>query len=622
VSLRLKIATVMAVAVLLMAGLNAAVLIPVYRSFAELEQAEARRNSERVQRAIAAELQHMARSVIDWAAWDDTYEFVGGRNPAYVEENLYFETLKSLDFNLAFVYDRAGNILWGEAYDLDTGEPLSIPQLAPGALRPEGVLLANTARDGTVTGILSTDAGPMLVASSPILPSEDLAPANGTFLFGRLLDEALIAQLREQANADFEVMPLTAAEKVPHQAALGSALSIEDAGPELLISRVTLTDVYGQPVLDLRTKTPRDISRIGNRSIGISLLSLLLIATVDFLLLWVLLRRLVLRPVTGITERILEIGKTGALDKRVPVFGNDELGALAREFNRMLDRLSEANKQLVEQSHRTGMAEMAAGVLHNLRNGLSPLVGRLDLLSDTLRNAPGGELRRAVEEFNNPQTDPARKERLLSYVAATGDSFLALKETTLAELSRATALASKLGEIVKHQDKFIYSSSSVEPLPVRDVLRDALELLPPRLASSIGIDVDSAIDSLPPVTAERIALMQVFHNLLLNAIEAIQAAQRPDGRIKITAVGAAGTPGMIDVQVHDNGTGIDTGNLTRIFERGYTTKPRRAGGLGLHWCANTVINMHGRLHAESDGNGNGTTFHLLLPIAEQGMAAE
>jgi signal transduction histidine kinase len=239
-----------------------------------------------------------------------------------------------------------------------------------------------------------------------------------------------------------------------------------------------------------------------------------------------------------------------------------------------------------------------------------------------MRNAPGSELRRAVEEFNNPLTDPARKDRLLSYVAATGDSFLALKETTLAELGRATALASKLGEIVKHQDKFIYSSSSMEPIPVRDVLRDALDLLPPRLASSIGIDIDSAIDGLPPVTAERIALMQVFHNLLLNAVEAIQAAERADGRIKVTAARPQATPGMIDVQVRDNGTGIDTGNLARIFERGYTTKQHRVGGLGLHWCANTVINMRGRLHAESGGSGHGATFHLLLPAATQAMAAE
>lgn len=621
-SLRFKVAIVMAVAVLLMAGLNAAVLIPVSRSFAELEEAEAQRNSDRVERAITAELQHMARSALDWSTWDDAYEFVDGRRPSFIEDNLYFDTLKNLDVHLMFVYDRAGNIAWGEAYDLDTEEPLSIPQFAPGALRPDSVLLANTARQSTVTGIMSTDAGPMLLASSPIVQSEGSAPANGTFVFGRLLDQTMIERIRAQANADFEIVPVGVAEDAPQHAVAAGGFSIEEAGEDLLVSQVTLTDLHGQPVLHLRTMTPRDISRIGNRSIGMSLLSLLLIATIDLLVMWVLLRRLVLRPVTGITERILEIGKTGALDKRVPALGNDELGVLAREFNRMLDRLSEANKQLVEQSHRTGMAEMAAGVLHNLRNGLSPLVGRLDLLSETMRNAPGSELRRAVEEFNNPQTDPARKDRLLSYVAATGDSFLALKETTLAELGRATALASKLGEIVRHQDKFIYSSSIMEPIPVRDVLRDALDLLPPRLASSIGIDIDSAIDGLPPVTAERIALMQVFHNLLLNAVEAIQAAERADGRIKVTAARPQATPGMIDVQVRDNGTGIDTGNLARIFERGYTTKQHRVGGLGLHWCANTVINMRGRLHAESDGRGNGATFHLLLPVAGQGMAAE
>ena len=204
-SLRFKVVLVMAVAVVLMAALNAAVLLPVSQNFAELEEAEARRNSDRVERAISSELSHMARNALDWSNWDDAYEFVDGRRPEFVEDNLYPETLKNLQVHLMYIYDRAGGIACGEAHDLETGEPLDIAQFAPGALRPDNPLLVDTAPESVTTGIMLTDAGPMLVVSSPIVPSDKLAPANGTFVFGRLLDQALIDRISQQVDVAFEV---------------------------------------------------------------------------------------------------------------------------------------------------------------------------------------------------------------------------------------------------------------------------------------------------------------------------------------------------------------------------------------------------------------------------------
>jgi signal transduction histidine kinase len=71
---------------------------------------------------------------------------------------------------------------------------------------------------------------------------------------------------------------------------------------------------------------------------------------------------------------------------------------------------------------------------------------------------------------------------------------------------------------------------------------------------------------------------------------------------------------MVHLQVADNGVGIDPTQLTRIFERGFSTKTR-ASGLGLHWCAVTAMAMDGRLYAESAGIGQGACLHLLLPRA-------
>jgi len=76
---------------------------------------------------------------------------------------------------------------------------------------------------------------------------------------------------------------------------------------------------------------------------------------------------------------------------------------------------------------------------------------------------------------------------------------------------------------------------------------------------------------------------------------------------------------MIELTIRDDGEGIAPDDLHRIFDRGFTTKRKGAWGIGLHWCANTMVAMNGRLYAESEGIGHGACFHLLFPKNQQSI---
>jgi signal transduction histidine kinase len=76
---------------------------------------------------------------------------------------------------------------------------------------------------------------------------------------------------------------------------------------------------------------------------------------------------------------------------------------------------------------------------------------------------------------------------------------------------------------------------------------------------------------------------------------------------------------FVRVQVQDNGIGIASENLVRIFSHGFTTK-KDGHGFGLHTCALAARDMHGSLFAESGGVGTGATFTLELPIAAAAAA--
>ena len=69
--------------------------------------------------------------------------------------------------------------------------------------------------------------------------------------------------------------------------------------------------------------------------------------------------------------------------------------------------------------------------------------------------------------------------------------------------------------------------------------------------------------------------------------------------------------GSCRVRVSDTGHGIAPDHLKSIFERGFSTRSRRSGGLGLHWCGNAAQSLGGSLTA-SDGPGTGATFVLEL----------
>ena len=74
---------------------------------------------------------------------------------------------------------------------------------------------------------------------------------------------------------------------------------------------------------------------------------------------------------------------------------------------------------------------------------------------------------------------------------------------------------------------------------------------------------------------------------------------------------------MVELHFTDDGQGIPEDKLDRIFERGYSTRRAHSGGIGLHWCANSLAGMGGGIWATSDGIGKGATMVVRLPVKKR-----
>jgi len=269
----------------------------------------------------------------------------------------------------------------------------------------------------------------------------------------------------------------------------------------------------------------------------------------------------------------------GDLAQRVrPDDSTQEIGMLGRTFNLMAASIEERDEQLrrraqeeVMKSERLAMiGRLAAGVAHEINN---PLTGVLTF-SHLLR-----------EKENLDEQDRE-------------DLDVIINETT------------RVSEIVRGLLDFARERPvAKEPLDVNDVVQQTVRLLGNRTAfQQITIDADLSA-GLPRVDGDMNQLQQVLLNLSLNAC----AAMLEGGTLTI---GTSAGDGRVLVKVADTGCGIKAEHLDRIFEPFFSTKPVGKGtGLGLSISYGIVQQHGGDLRVESE-EGQGTTFTIVLPLAE------
>ncbi len=623
----IKVALVLAAVITLSVVLNYAVLrTTVMPAFAQLERDTADQNVRRVIDAIDGDLNYMRLTLHDWARWDDTYEFAldepAGARDEYIETNLYLESLTALDLDFMYFFDASGAVLWGMAADLEEEEEIPAEQILSGDVFAAGSPVFLQAEPTSITsGIISSVGAPLLFASTRILPTDESDLGNvGMMVVGRVLDDAMLEALQEQTHVAFhfhETEGHRLSEATLHElggfAAEGQYHSIEDG--DVITTYAAVRDLNGTVIGVLNVMTPQDISAIGKRTTQYAMLSLLAVGILVTLVIGMLLQRVVLKPIAVLTEHVLTIKRTGDMSRREPMHRDDEVGILSTEFDRMLGQLESARQELVDQSYKAGIAEMAAGVLHNIRNQLSPFTMRIGRLRKTLTAPTDSKVAQAFEELSADETLSERSAKLVQYLRLSLGEGAHGDKKALADIDAMAQQLARVEDVLGEQDRFSRTRRVIERLSLSDVVTRAISLMPDAENSGIEIEVGPSVEALGTVQGDRFVLTQIVNNLLINSAEAIKTSGIDNGRIEIVASTRRASDGgeEVAVEVRDNGVGIAADVIPHIFERGYTTKGGGKGGFGLHWCANTVATFNGRIHAESKGDGKGAAMHIVLP---------
>ncbi|MFQ5996480.1 MAG: CHASE4 domain-containing protein [Dehalococcoidales bacterium] len=326
-------------------------------SFVELEKQSALQNTERVLSTLSREVFQLEATIGDWAAWDDTYAFIEDANTAYIESNLIDETFIELRLNLMMFFDSAGRTIFDKAFDLNNEEEVSVPQSLREHLSSGDILLTHPNTRSSISGIVLLPEGPMLIASRPILTSEEAGPIRGTLVIGRYLDATEVERLAEathlsltlhrfgdtQIPADFQAVRPSLSEETPILVRLLTEQSI--AGYTLV------KDIYGRLVV-LRVDMPRDIYQQGQTTVSYLIFSIVGVGLLFGLAAILLLERQVLSRLFRLSTSVSSIGTSGDLSARVSTEGEDEISNLAGTINGMLAALQQSESELKESEER------------------------------------------------------------------------------------------------------------------------------------------------------------------------------------------------------------------------------------------------------------------------------
>src|SRR5436190_3825526 len=250
------------------------------------------------------------------------------------------------------------------------------------------------------------------------------------------------------------------------------------------------------------------------------------------------------------------------------------------ELNHYIAEQKRIREQFSQIEKMSALGELASGVAHEFNNTLAGILGRAQLLLET--------------------KDPVKTENGLNIIVKT---------------------AKDGAKTVKRIQDFARQrrDHDFQLVDVRQLLLDAGEITRPRWknraeAANIHINLDLECDCGALIMGDESELREVFVNLVFNAVDAM-----PHGGVLTLA--AKEIDGLVEISVHDTGTGMTEETRLRIFDPFFTTKDKLGMGLGLAVSYGIIRRHEGTVDVESQV-GVGTIFRIRLPIAKCAMKAQ
>ncbi len=259
----------------------------------------------------------------------------------------------------------------------------------------------------------------------------------------------------------------------------------------------------------------------------------------------------------------------GTVNEQIEWKGKDEIGVLVAEYNKMVTKLNESAAALAKSEREGAWREMAKQVAHEIKNPLTPMKLSLQYLQ------------RAIDT-----NDPNINELTVQ-----------VSKTLVEQIDQLTVIASDFSQFAN------IGNVHPEYFDISAVIESVVNLHSANKAIQFTWQKTNEKQL---VFADKIQITRLFNNLIKNAIEATEKSS-------IITIAQSIQANKAIISIADNGSGIPSQIIPKIFTPNFTTKSSGAG-LGLAICKGIVENANGSIWFETNKH-TGTIFYIELPLA-------
>lgn len=337
---------------LLSAGLKVILYQVVKPEFDKLERAQFLEEIDHTRNLLIQESNRLETLAYDWGVWDQSYAFVSGTNPGFMESNLSETSVRDLDVDQMFFVSQTGKVVWSQSRNDQ------YTRFMPDQRWPENHSLLDQ-QSLTSSGLLLTQNGPYLFGRAVIADGDDDQPRNGALILAKKLDTGLIDTLN---TLDQHPITLIIGDTPPWQTHT-EMLNEQEA-------RVTVILPFENSEalsLFLQQQHSRKINHQASETITTVFLSTLVMGLIVTLIVYLFLRQHILIPIGRLNQQAEQFGHNQSADCFSLPQRDDEIGILFRTFRQMAEKILSYQNKLVKEKlslEQVSMTDQLTGLLN------------------------------------------------------------------------------------------------------------------------------------------------------------------------------------------------------------------------------------------------------------------
>lgn len=308
-------------------------------------------DKERIIKSIVSnEVDSVNSACGDWAAWNETLNYVNDANEEYISLNLSSASQGTIDINGIVIYDKSGKIKAKSNFnfgdEITPHTPLDLDALQ----KYQKLFIGFNNNTDFVKGIVLLKGEPVLISARPITDNSYSTAPQGTLVMLRKIDKKFISKIQDWINCQVEVDPYIVGTNY-------DGVSIDQS----MINYAVINDLRNQPSMQVKFIQSRTLYSNAMNALIYLLLLLFVLNLAVFSITSEMLNRFILKPITNMQSEVKAIISGKNTIGRLTGNTRDEISELAKSINTMLDDLESSAKKVSENEQRLNLVLDGAG---------------------------------------------------------------------------------------------------------------------------------------------------------------------------------------------------------------------------------------------------------------------